>query len=448
MRKRKTASRTTGNHHVHERRLPVVLGTESWLRTNFGFDIWFILGESKCWVAKPLHTGNTIHHGLNPLGSMPRCAAHLFWYTAWGAPIPSQKAPTSSWFHDRGHGHDLFPPGPWPAKRVARVSKSHGSTCPPNSTHRDSYLQAELRTHVWGSNEYMSSLNASLYVRRIHHFHPFCSGRGFGFKDSSEGGRQQRDYSRPFRFNSKKYIKSEKSVKDFQSPFRLCMRLAHPSTCRTLNHVYGVSEERSPHPQVLILQSLIPLFHGFFPFFPAFGKRFASSTNKVSKGILSGKMTYLDYKAIQYKEGKALYEHIIFSCGAAVGPERHVSFQFCSRLFICFLLGRFSTSVSKALPNGHKSKIESGRVAERCCLWWSSDPSTPAACPWRWIWYSSCGHSSTCPLLPLLQTTIARRMLNELWWFVQSLREGWESLLVSSDQLCHVYPELYDNFMF
>ena len=284
----------------------------------------------------------------------------------------------------------------------------------------------------------MSSLNASAYVRRIHNFHPFCSGiqRLLALKTLQKVAGSSETIAAHFD-STERNTWSQKTCQRFSKPIPLCMRLTHPSTCRTLNHVYGASEGRSPHPQVLILQSLIPLLHGFFPFFPAFGKRFASSTNKVSKGILSGKITYLDYKAIQYKESKALYEHIIFSCVAAVAPERHVSFQFCSRLFICFLPGRFSTSVSKALPNAHKSKIESRRVAERCCLWWSSDPSTPAACPWQWIWYSSCGHSSTCPLLSRLHATIASRMPK---WIVSRV---WEK----AESCCHCSCPLINSVM-
>ena len=204
----------------------------------------------------------------------------------------------------------------------------------------------------WELMDVWRSVNdASAYVLCIHHVHPFCSSiqRLPGFKDSSEGSRQQRNYSRHFN-STQRNTWSHRSVKDFQSPFRLCMRLTRPSTCRTLNHVYGACEERSsPHPQVLILHSL------WFPSFMVFS-RFSSlwqtlciiNQQGVQRNtIWQNDIPRLQSNTVQGRQTSVWTYHLFTRCCLCLCTSKTCFF---SILFTSFhlLLGRFSTSVSKS----------------------------------------------------------------------------------------------------
>lgn len=131
---------------------------------------------------------------------------------------------------------------------------------------------------------------------------------------------------------------------------------------------------------------------GNFP--PTFGKRLASSTSKVSKGMLSGRMTYLRMVTVLTEETK---NELLCSIQPYTSS---IIFHTPSKLTPLL----FKPTSTRQWSHSHTFPpcFVPGSPTGRYCLGWWGDPWKREACPSRWTWCSSCAHSLTCPHLGLL----------------------------------------------
>ena len=134
---------------------------------------------------------------------------------------------------------------------------------------------------------------------------------------------------------------------------------------------------------------------GNFP--PTFGKRLASSTSKVSKGMLSGRMTYLRMVTVLTEETK---NELL--CSIQPYTASHILYYFPYPFKTYTPLFKPTSTRQWCHSHGFPPCFLPGSPTGRYCLGWWGDPWKREACPSRWTWCSSCAHSWTCPHLGLL----------------------------------------------